>query len=170
MKRIQSQTSAGRLHAAEHQEAAELLQWLIDFLPGAIPPSLKRAVLDESGEVHALLWHRSALQQILEKAPNALSGHQHRQLAELDRQIREAALLLLGAEKGTLQRYRQGRYDRSHWWWYLDDILQEEQMAKRQPPPARSYDASAATERSVSEIADQRASHERRKTGEKSRK
>jgi hypothetical protein len=39
--------------------------------------------------------------------------------------MRAAALLLFGASKGTLRRYREGRYDFSHWWWYIDDLVRE---------------------------------------------
>jgi hypothetical protein len=50
-------------------------------------------------------------------------------LTKLDREIRAAALLLVGAAKGTLHRSREGRYDHSHWWRYLDDILIEESFS-----------------------------------------
>jgi hypothetical protein len=150
------------------QEATELLDWIIDFLPAATPPSLEAAVLDESGEVHALFWHRSELQQILEKEPNALSEDQRRKLVEFDKKIKESALLFLGAEKGTLQRYRQGRYDHSHWWWYLDDVLQEELRAKRLAKQGVRYGAVSGDKRSLPKVADQQIAYGRKsKVGRK---
>jgi hypothetical protein len=115
------------------KRAARLLNWLIGFLPGAIPPSAEDAILDVPDDVHALFWHRSELQKILETTPEALNQIQRNKLAKLDRDIRAAALLLVGAGKGMLHRYREGRYDRSHWWWYLDDILMEENLVCNQP-------------------------------------
>jgi hypothetical protein len=112
--------------------AAGLLTWLIDFLPGTIPSSPEDAILDVPDDVHALFWHRSELQSILQKHPEALTETQKKKLVKLDGDIRVAALLLLGAGKGMLRRYREGRYDRSHWWWYLDDMLQEEAVIKSQ--------------------------------------
>lgn len=45
------------------KRAAELLDWLIGFLPGAIPPSADDAILDVPDDVHALFYHRSELQR-----------------------------------------------------------------------------------------------------------
>ena len=106
-----------------------MLDWLVDFLPGAIPLSAEDAILDVSEDVDALFYHRSELQKVLETSPDALSPIQKGRLTKLDREIRAAALLLVGAAKGTLRRSREGRYDRSHWWWYLDDILIEESFS-----------------------------------------
>jgi hypothetical protein len=99
-------------------------------LPGTIPPSAEDAILDVSEDVHALFYHRSELQKVLETFPEALNQIQKGKLAKLDRAIRAAALLLVGSGKGMLHRYREGRYDRSHWWWYLEDVLQEKNFAK----------------------------------------
>jgi hypothetical protein len=44
------------------QKATRLLDWLVAFLPTAIPPSPEEAILDDSGDVNALLWHRSELE------------------------------------------------------------------------------------------------------------
>jgi len=139
----------GKTKSATRRKATELLDWIVDFLPSAIPKTLERAILDESGEVHALFWHRSELQSILEKEPLALDAFQREQLADVDKQIRDSALLLLGAEKGTLQMYREDRYDHSHWWWFLDDILQEELMAKRREQQRVSYDLVPAGEKKI---------------------
>lgn len=62
----------------------------------------------------------------METTLEALNQIQRGKLAKLDNDIRKAALLLVGAGKGMLHRYRKGRYDCSHWWWYLNDILIEE--------------------------------------------
>lgn len=121
------------------KRAAELLDWLIGFLPGTIPPSAEEAILDVSEDVHALFYHRSELQKILETTPEALNQIQRSKLAKLDCDIRAAALLLVGAGKGMLHRYRNGRYDRSHWWWYLDDILMEENLVCNQPQARVKY-------------------------------
>jgi len=112
------------------KRATELLDWLINFLPGAIPPSADDAILDVSEDVDALFYHRSELQKVLEASPEALNQIQKGKLAKLDRDIKAAALLLVGAAKGMLHRCREGHYDRSHWWWYLDDILIAESFAK----------------------------------------
>jgi len=112
-----------------HKRAAELLDWLIGFLPGTIPPSAEEAILDVSEDVHALFYHRSELQKIIETTPEALNQIQRGKLTRLDRDIRVAALLLVGAGKGMLHRYRKGRYDCSHWWWYLEEILIEESFS-----------------------------------------
>jgi hypothetical protein len=119
---------------AVQKRAAELLDWLIGFLPGTIPPSAEEAILDVAEDVHALFYHRSELQKILETTPGALNQIQKEKLAKLDRDIRAAALLLVGAGKGMFHRYRKGRYDCSHWWWYLHDILIEESFSN---PEAR---------------------------------
>ncbi len=115
MKKSISKTN-GKSRSAAQEKATELLEWLIDFMPTAILPTLEKAVLDESGEVHTLFWHRSELQHILAKEPTAINALQLDQFADLDKKIRASALLLYASEKGTLQRYRQGRYDHSHWW------------------------------------------------------
>lgn len=107
------------------KKAAELLDWLIDFLPAAIPASAEEAIVEVCDDVHALFWHRSELHDILAHHPQALNLGQKRKLAQLDNDIKAAALLLFGASKGTLRRYREGRYDRSHWWWYIDDLVRE---------------------------------------------
>jgi len=121
------------------KRAAGLLDWLIGFLPGTIPPSAEEAILDVSEDVHALFYHRSELQKILETRPEALNQIQRSKLNKLDRDIRTAALLLVGAGKGMLHSYRKGRYDRSHWWWYLDDILTEENLVCNQPKAQVKY-------------------------------
>jgi hypothetical protein len=110
---------------AAQQRATGLLEWLIDFLPGTIPSSAEVAIIDDCDDVHALFDHRSELQKILETEPDALNNTQKDKLAKLDQDIRSSALLLFGASKGTLRRYREGRYDRSHWWWYIDDLVRE---------------------------------------------
>jgi hypothetical protein len=112
------------------KRAVRLLDWLIGFLPGAIPPSAEDAILDVPDDVHALFWHRSELKNILDENPEALNKAHQEKLAKLDHDIRAAALFLVGAGKGMFHRYREGRYDRSHWWWYLEDMLQEENFAK----------------------------------------
>jgi hypothetical protein len=152
----------GKVKAAIRRKATELLDWIVDFLPTAIPPTLERAILDESGEVHALFWHRSELQYILEKEPTALDEFQREKLADVDKKIRESALLLLGAEKGTLQNYREGRYDNSHWWWYLDDLLQEELMAKRLAKQKVSYRHIAVSDETLLKVAEPRAVYGRK--------
>src|SRR5574341_1727442 len=127
------------------KRATELLDWLVDFLPGTVPPSAADAILDVSEDVHALFYHRSELQKILETTPEALNQIQRSKLNKLDHDIRTAALLLVGAGKGMLYRYRKGRYDRSHWWWYLDDILMEENLICNQPKTRAKYSVPAAT-------------------------
>ncbi len=150
----------GAPRSATQKKATELLDWLVDFLPSAVLPTLESAVLDESGEVHALLWHRSELQYLLAKEPKALTTRQLGQLANLDKKVRACALLLYASEKGTLQRYRQGRYDHSHWWWYLDDLLQEKMRAKRFGKKPLVY--READTRSLSKVAEPRAAYDRR--------
>lgn len=119
-----SLSSKSTKHALQTR-ATELLNWLIGFLPGTIPHSAEEAIIDDCDDVHALFDHRSELQKVLEAAPEALNQIQKEKLAKLDWDIRAAALLLFGASKGTLRRYREGRYDRSHWWWYIDDLVRE---------------------------------------------
>lgn len=115
------------------------MEWLIDFLPGAIPRSAEDAILDVSEDVDALFYHRSELQKILETSPEALPPIQKSKLTKLDRDIRAAALLLVGAAKGMLQRCREGHYDRSHWWWYLDDMLIEANLVGNQTKKSVEY-------------------------------
>jgi hypothetical protein len=160
-------TTNGKLRSAAQEKATELLDWLVGFLPTAILPTLEKAVLDESGEVHALFWHRSELQYILTKEPEALNALQLGQLADLDKKIRASALLLYASEKGALQRYRQGKYDHSHWWWYLDDLLQEELMAKRREQQRVSYDRVAASEKKLLKVAEPHALYGRRTNARK---
>ncbi len=121
------------------QQAGRLLEWLTRFLLTAIPPSPEEAILDISGDVNALLWHRSELENILQKTPTALTPDQKQHLADLDKQIRRSALLIVGAEKGELRRFREGHYDRSHWWWFLDDMLQEELIGQNQVGAKREH-------------------------------
>jgi hypothetical protein len=146
------------------QKATRLLDWLASFLPTAIPPSPEEAILDDSGDVNALLWHRSELENILQKSPPALTATQKQRLATLDAKIRQSALLIIGAEKGELQRFRQGHYDRSHWWWYLDDMLQEELIAKNQAATKREYRFSE-TSSSLLKVAETKAEYKRKSKG-----
>jgi hypothetical protein len=148
------------------KRAARLLDWLIGFLPGAIPPSAEDAILDVPDDVHALFWHRSELQKILETTPEALNQIQRSKLAKLDHDIRAAALLLVGAGKGMLHRYREGRYDRSHWWWYLDDILTEENLVCNQPKANVKYPVSEETG-VLLKVAESRAEYKRKFRGGK---
>lgn len=143
------------------KRAAELLDWLIGFLPGTIPPSAEEAILDVSEDVHALFYHRSELQKILETTPEALNQIQRSKLNKLDSDIRTAALLLVGAGKGMLHSYRKGRYDRSHWWWYLDDILMEENLVCNQPKTNVKYPVSAETG-VLLKVAEPRAEYKRK--------
>ncbi|MCI0690577.1 hypothetical protein L0337_01070 [candidate division KSB1 bacterium] len=166
MKKVFSKTN-GKSRSAIQKKATELLEWMIDFLPAAILPTLEKAVLDESGEVHALFWHRSELQYLLTKEPEALNALQLDQLADLDKKIRASALLLYASEKGTLQRYRQGRYDHSHWWWYLDDLLQEELMAKRRAKLNVSYPFVSEVNERMLKVAEPRAPYGRRTNARK---
>jgi hypothetical protein len=146
------------------KRAEELLNWLIGFLPGTIPPSAEDAILDVSEDVHALFYHRSELQKILAATPQALNQLQREKLSRLDREIRAAALLLVGAGKGMLHRYREGRYDRTHWWWYLEDALIEESLMCNQPKAPVQY-AMAADKRTLSKVADVRAKYETKPRG-----
>lgn len=148
------------------QHAVELLEWLLDFLPTAIPRSAEEAILDTSGDVNALLWHRSELEALLQRQPSALSASQRLCLADLDRKMREAALSIVGAEKGYLRHFRKGHYDRSHWWWYLDDILREEAMARRRTRSGVTYGALKESKTSSSRVADREPTHSR-KSGSK---
>jgi hypothetical protein len=142
------------------KRAAELLDWLIGFLPGAIPPSAEEAILDVSEDVHALFYHRSELQKVLETTPEALSQIQRDKLGKLDRDIKAAALFLVGAGKGMLHNYRKGRYDRSHWWWYLDDILTEENLVCNRPG-ARVKSAAPAETDFLLKVAESRTGYKR---------
>lgn len=146
---------------AVRKRAMDFLSWLIDFLPGTIPSSPEDAILDVPDDVHALFWHRSELQNILQKYPDALSETQKKKLAKLDDDIRVAALLLLGAGKGMLRRYREGRYDRSHWWWYLDDMLQEETIVKSQKTIKSAHRFPDKSE-SLHKVAEHRATYHRK--------
>ncbi len=166
MKKNFSKTN-GKPRSAAQEKATELLDWLVGFLPTAILPTLEKAVLDESGEVHALFWHRSELQHILAKEPAALNALQLGKLADLDKKIRASALLLYASEKGTLQRYRQGRYDHSHWWWYLDDLLQEELMAKRRAKRNASYPLVSEVNERMLKVAEPRAAYGHRTNARK---
>jgi len=161
MKKNVSKTN-GKPKSAAQEKAMELLDWLVGFLPTAILPTLEKAVLDESGEVHALFWHRSELQYILTKEPGALNALQLGRLADLDKKIRESALLLYASEKGTLQRYRQGKYDHSHWWWFLDDILQEELMAKRRAQRSLAYPQASVADMGLLKVAEAREPYGRK--------
>lgn len=161
MKKGFSKTN-GKPQSAAQEKAAELLDWLVDFLPSTILPTLEKAVLDESGEVHALFWHRSELQYVLAKEPDALNAIQLGRLADLDKKIRASALLLYASEKGTLQRYRQGKYDHSHWWWFLDDILQEELMAKRRVQRNVPYPQTSGADFGLLKVAEVREPYSRK--------
>lgn len=128
------------------KRATALLDWLTSFLPTAIPLSLDQAILDDSGDVNALLWHRSELENVLQKHPSSLTTPQKLRLKILDTKIRQSALLIVGAEKGELRRFRQGHYDHSHWWWYLDELLHEEALAGSQAVAGHDYGFSKTTE------------------------
>lgn len=155
---------------APHKRATEFLSWLIDFLPGTVPSSPEDAIIDVPDDVHALFWHRSELEKILEKEPAALNDAQKKKLTKLDGDIRAAALLLVGSAKGMLRRYREGRYDRSHWWWYLDDMLQEEAIAKSQKTTKSAYSLPAKGE-SLQKVADRLAAYGRKhKTSRRTKK
>jgi hypothetical protein len=119
-----AQVQKNSTHAAQKQ-AVELLEWLIDFLPGTIPRSAEQAIIEDCDDVHVLFDQRSELQKILATTPNALNQIQKEKLIKFDQDVRAAALLFFGASKGTLRRYREGRYDRSHGWWYIDDLVRE---------------------------------------------
>jgi hypothetical protein len=136
------------------------------ILPTALADSAEEAILDTSGDLHALLWHRSELENILQKNPSTLAPVQKRRLAALDTQIRRSALLIAGSEKGHLRSYRKGRYDRSHWWWYLDDILQEEAIAKSQKTLRSAYNISTQGKR-LRKVADRRAVYKRKRKSAK---
>jgi hypothetical protein len=146
------------------QRATRLLDWLTKFLPTAIPPSAEQAILDDSGDINALLWHRSELENLLQKTPTALAATQKQRLAALDKKIRQAALLIVGAEKGELRRFREGHYDRSHWWWYLDDILMEENLVCNQPKANVKYPVSEETG-VLLKVAEPRAEYKRKSRG-----
>lgn len=148
------------------KEAAELLDWLIDFLPGTIPASAEEAIIEVCDDVHALFWHRSELHAILEKHPSAFNHVQKQKLAKLDHDIKVAGLLLFGASKGTLRRYREGRYDRSHWWWYIDDLVREANLVCNKKKKGVEY---AVSEEIVSllKVAEPRAAYGRRTNARK---
>jgi hypothetical protein len=162
--------SVNKSQPTAKQRASSLLEWLRRFLPTALPDSAEEAILDTSGDIHALLWHRSELENILQKNPSALTTAQRRNLIELDTQMRQSALLIVGSEKGHLRRYREGRYDRSHWWWYLDDILQEEAIAKSQKTIRSTYSFPAESER-LQMVADRREGYgKKQKTSRRTKK
>lgn len=144
------------------QQATELLEWLVDFLPTAIPASAEHAILDTSGDVNALLWHRSELEAVLCKQPSALSASQKQRLASLDMKMRECALCIVGAEKGYLRHFREGHYDRTHWWWYLDEVLREEAKLKQRTKPEKVYPSLAGSKTGLSKVADRQATRRRK--------
>lgn len=144
--------------------APRLLNWLIDFLPSTIPPSAEDAILDDSDDVHALFWHRSELENVLREDAGALNKLQKEKLLKLDKDIRAAALLLVGAGKGMLRRYREGRYDRTHWWWYLDDMLNEANLVCNQPKAPVQY-AMSADKQTLSKVAEARTKYETKPRG-----
>ena len=148
------------------QRATHLLDWLTQFLPTAIPSSSEQAILDDSGDINALLWHRSELEGILQKTPTALAAAQKQHLAVLDKKMRQAALLIVGAEKGELWRFREGRYDRSHWWWYIDDLVREANLVCNKKKNGVEY---AVSEEIVSllKVAEPRAAYGRRTNARK---
>lgn len=150
-----------KLQPTAKQRVSSLLEWLTKFLPTAIPESAEQAILDTSGDIHALLWHRSELESILQKTSSALTAMQKRNLDALDAQMRKSALLIVGAEKSHLRRYREGRYDRTHWWWYLDDMLQEEAIVKSQKTIRSAYRIHGEGE-SLQKVAEHRASYHRK--------
>jgi hypothetical protein len=100
----------------------------------------------------------------LQKTPTALAAAQKQRLAALDKKMRQAALLIVGAEKGELRRFREGRYDRSHWWWYLDDILMEENLVCNQPQVRVKY-AVPAESGGLLKVAESRAEYKRKFRG-----
>jgi len=163
MMKVHSQKNSN--HAVQKQ-AVELLEWLIDFLPGAIPHSAEHAIIEDCDDVHALFDYRSELQKILDAAPEALNQTQKEKLTKLDRDIRAAALLLFGASKGTLRRYREGRYDRSHWWWYIDSLVREANLVCNKTKKGVEYAVSAETG-VLLKVAESRAEYKRKSRGEK---
>jgi hypothetical protein len=152
-------------HAVQKQ-AVELLEWLIDFLPGAIPRSAERAIIEDCDDVHVLFDQRSELQKILETTPHALNQIQKKKLAKFDRDMRAAALFLFGASKGTLRRYREGRYDRSHWWWYIDDLVREANLVCNKKKKGVEYTVSEEAV-DLLKVAEPRASYGRRTNARK---
>lgn len=143
-----------------HTRAVRLLKWLIKFFPETIPLSAEDAILDVPDDVHALFWHRSELENVLKEAPEALNKIEKGMLVKLDQDIRAAALLLVGAGKGMLHRYREGRYDRSHWWWYLDDMLIEENLVCNQRKKGFEY-AIPAERTALSKVAEARTAYKK---------
>jgi hypothetical protein len=158
-----SQNSSKRLI---QKEAAELLDWLIGFLPGTIPASAEEAIIEVCDDVHALFWHRSELHGILEKHPEALNHVQKQKLAKLDHDIKAAGLLLFGASKGTLRRYREGRYDRSHWWWYIDNLVREANLVCNKTKKRVEYAVPEETG-VLLKVAEPRAEYKRKSRSEK---
>jgi hypothetical protein len=155
-----AQVQKNSTHAAQKQ-AVELLEWLIDFLPGTIPRSAEQAIIEDCDDVHVLFDQRSELQKILATTPNALNQIQKEKLIKFDQDVRAAALLLFGASKGTLRRYREGRYDRSHWWWYIDDLVREANLVCNKKKKGVEY---AVSEEIVTllKVAEPRAAYGRR--------
>ncbi len=164
---METATSSISSKRSAQKRATELLDWVIAFLPGATPPSAKDAILDVAEDVDALFYHRSVLQHILAKEPTALDALQLGKLADFDKKIRASALILYASEKGTLQRYRQDRYDHSHWWWYLDDLLQEELMAKRRAKRKGLYPLVSEVNERLLKVAESRAAYGRRTNARK---
>ena len=159
------QTRKNTTHIVQKQ-ASELLEWLIDFLPGTIPRSAEQAIIEDCDDVHVLFDQRSELQKILETAPNALNQVQKEKLAKFDRDVRAAALLLFGASKGTLRRYREGRYDRSHWWWYIDDLVREANLVCNKKKKGIEYSVSKGSV-SLLKVAELSATYGRRTSARK---
>jgi hypothetical protein len=147
-------------------QAVELLEWLIDFLPGTIPRTAEQAIIEDCDDVHVLFDQRSELQKILETTPNALNQIQKEKLAKFDRDVRAAALLLFGASKGTLRRYREGRYDRSHWWWYIDDLVREANLVCNQTKKRVEYAVPEETG-VLLKVAEPRAEYKRKSRSER---
>ncbi len=102
------------------------------------------------------------LKNLLEKTPRMLTNAQKEKLERFDRDLRAAALFLVGAGKGMLSQYRRGRFDRSHWWWYLDDILQEEAMAKSHEASEVMYADVVNAKRRLAKVAEDRVVYQRK--------
>jgi hypothetical protein len=158
---MEASLSKNSLKRSIQKEATELLDWLVDFLPGTIPASAEEAIIEVCDDVHALFWHRSELHDILEKYPAALNHVQKQKLAKLDHDIKAAGLLLFGASKGTLRRYREGRYDRSHWWWYIDDLVREANLVCNKKKKGVEY-AVPEEFMSLPKVAEHRAVYKRK--------
>ena len=140
------------------------MEWLIAFLPGTIPASAEEAIIEFCDDVHALFDHRSELHLVLEKDPAALKRNQKEKLAQLDREMKASALLLFGASKGTLRRYREGRYDRTHWWWYIDELVRAANLVCNQPKKGVVY-AVPAERSTLLKVAEPRAEYKRTASG-----